>query len=62
MLCWIEQPALRGLVAHEVNPGLYRLFAAEGVRLPYAQREVYLRDGRDATGPPAAAPEPPQGG
>lgn len=62
MLCWIEQPAMRGLVAHEVNAGLYRLFAAEGVRLPYAQREVYLRDARDAAVPPAGASRPPQGG
>lgn len=52
MLCWIEQPALRGLVAHELNCGIYRLFAAEGVTIPFPQRDVYLHDRRGAT--PAA--------
>lgn len=46
MLCWIEQPAMRGLVAHELNCGIYRLFAAEGVTIPFPQRDINIRDDR----------------
>jgi small-conductance mechanosensitive channel len=56
MLCWIEQPALRGLVAHELNCGIYRLFAAEGVSIPYPQRDVHVYDARQPVA--ASLPSP----
>jgi small-conductance mechanosensitive channel len=46
MLCWIEQPAQRGLVAHDLNCGIYRAFAAAGVKIPFPQRDVWLHDAR----------------
>jgi MscS family membrane protein len=49
MLCWIEQPALRGLVAHELNCAIYRVFAAEGVTIPVPRRDVVVRDAGGAT-------------
>ncbi len=43
MLCWIEQPANRGLVLHELNCEIYRIFAREGIVIPIPQQEVHLR-------------------
>ncbi len=44
MLCWIDDPANRGLVLHDLNCTLYRVFAGEGVVLAVPQQEVHLRD------------------
>lgn len=44
MLCWIEDPANRGLVLHELNCALYRSFGREGVVLAIPQQEIHLRD------------------
>jgi len=43
MLCWINQPANRGLVLHELNCSIYRIFAREGIVMPIPQQEVHLR-------------------
>ena len=44
MLCWIDDPANRGLVLHDLNCTLYRVFAREGIVLAVPQQEVHLRD------------------
>jgi small-conductance mechanosensitive channel len=48
MLCWIDQPANRGLVLHELNCSIYRIFAREGIVMPLPQQEIHLRE-RPAT-------------
>ena len=44
MLCWIDEPANRGLVLHELNCTLYRGFAGEGAGFAIPQQEVRLRE------------------
>lgn len=44
MLCWIDQPANRGLVLHELNCEIYRVFAREGIVMPIPQQEVHFRN------------------
>ncbi len=44
LLCWIEQPAQRGLVLHELNCGVYRAFADAGITIPFPQRDLYLKE------------------
>jgi small-conductance mechanosensitive channel len=44
MLCWIEDPANRGLVLHELNCQLYRVFGREGVVLAIPQQEIHVRE------------------
>lgn len=56
MLCWIEDPANRGLVLHELNCTLYRTFGAEGVVLAIPQQEIHVRD---STSRAAAESRPP---
>ena len=43
LLCWIEQPADRGRVVHELNCEVYRAFAAEGISIPFPQRDLYIK-------------------
>ncbi len=42
LLCWAKEPALRGLTVHELNCAIYRSFGAEGIRIPFPQRDVHL--------------------
>lgn len=55
MLCWIEDPANRGLVLHELFCTLYRTFRQEGVVLAIPQQEIHVRD---PAGVPTAPPLP----
>ncbi len=44
LLCWIEQPAQRGLVVHELNCAVYKAFAAAGISIPFPQRDLYVKE------------------
>ncbi|MFH1766155.1 MAG: mechanosensitive ion channel family protein [Gemmatimonadota bacterium] len=43
LLCWIERPADRGRVIHELNCNVYRAFAATGISIPFPQRDLYIK-------------------
>ncbi len=43
LLCWIDEPVLRGRVTHVLNMATYKAFAQEGIEIPYPKRDVYLR-------------------
>ncbi len=64
VLCWIDQPANRGLVLHELNCSIYRIFAREGIVMPIPQQEVHLRGSaaqgtsQESAGLPATATGP----
>ena len=44
LLCWIEMPADRGRVVHELNCEVYRKFAEAGISIPYPQRDLYIKE------------------
>ncbi|MGD2120684.1 MAG: mechanosensitive ion channel family protein [Gemmatimonadota bacterium] len=44
LLCWIERPADRGLVTHEINCEVYRRFAKENITIPFPQRDLYIKE------------------
>lgn len=44
LLCWIAMPAERGLVTHELNCEIYRQFAAQGVDIPFPQRDLHIKE------------------
>ena len=44
LLCWIAEPVDRGLVTHELNGEVYRRFRAEGITIPFPQRDVHLKE------------------
>ena len=43
LLGWIEQPADRGRVIHELNCSIYRAFAAAAIKIPFPQRDLYVK-------------------
>ncbi len=42
--CWIERPADRDLVLHELNSEIYRLFAAHGITIPFPQQDLHVKE------------------
>lgn len=42
LLCWIDEPVLRGKLSHLLYMEVYKVFAKEGVEIPYPKRDVYL--------------------
>jgi small-conductance mechanosensitive channel len=52
LLVWIEHPAQRGLVSDKLNTAVYKAFQAEGVQIPFPQRDVHVIP----QGPGAATP------
>lgn len=45
LLCWVEEPALRGLTVHELNCEIYRRFNERNIRIPFPQRDVHIHGG-----------------
>ena len=59
VLCWIEKPELRGRVLHQLNTVVYKTLNAEGIQIPFPQRDVHLHH---VTQGPAAGAAPDSGG
>jgi small-conductance mechanosensitive channel len=43
LLCWVNQPAARGLVTHELLSQIYRRLNAEGIEIPYSKHDLYIK-------------------
>jgi len=43
LLCWIDRPVDRGRLGHELNCAVYKAFAANGIEIPFPQRDVHVR-------------------
>jgi len=43
LMCWITKPEDRGRIAHELHMTIYRLFNEYGVEIPYAKRDLYIK-------------------
>ncbi|HAK60159.1 MAG TPA: mechanosensitive ion channel family protein [Nitrospiraceae bacterium] len=41
-LCWVKEPALRGLTIHELNCSIYKSFHELGIQIPFPQRDVHV--------------------
>lgn len=44
LLAWIDEPVYRGLVLHELNRRVYKAFNKAGIEIPYAKRDVYVKE------------------
>ena len=44
LLCWIQEPAHRGMVIDELNTDIYKRFNSEGVEFPYPQRTIHIKN------------------
>ncbi len=43
VLCWVEEPVLRGRALDSLNEQIYRKLGAAGIQIPFPQRDVHLR-------------------
>jgi len=43
LLGWIADPASGGRVRHELNCAVYRAFNAQGIQIPFPQRDLHVR-------------------
>src|SRR6056297_4142146 len=44
LLCWVDEPSLRGLVTHELYMKIYKELERAGIEIPFPQRDVWVRD------------------
>ena len=43
LLCWIEQPVLRGRVLDDLNCRIYKRFIEEKIEIPYSKHDLYIK-------------------
>lgn len=43
LLCWVDHPAERGLVSHQLFMDIYKSLGREGIEIPFPQRDVWVR-------------------
>jgi small-conductance mechanosensitive channel len=44
LLCWVENPELRGRVVDTLNTAIYKGFQAAGITIPFAQQDIYIKE------------------
>jgi small-conductance mechanosensitive channel len=48
LLCWVAQPAQRGLVTHELYKSIYKALNEADIEIPFPQRDIWMRAGATA--------------
>ncbi|MCF6225845.1 MAG: mechanosensitive ion channel family protein [Xanthomonadales bacterium] len=44
MMCFIDEPELRGRLMHYLYMDIYKLFQSEGIEIPYTKNDVYIKE------------------
>lgn len=44
LLCWIENPELRGRVLDVLNTTIYKRFNSEGIEIPYSKHDIFIKE------------------
>ena len=44
LLCWIEHPEYSGRITHELLMAVYKAFDKEGIEIPFAKRDLYIKE------------------
>ena len=42
VMCWIQEPALRGLMLHQLNMAIYKDLNSAGIQIPFPQRVLHF--------------------
>lgn len=42
LLCWVREPALRGLTIHELNKEILKQFRVNNITIPFPQRDLHI--------------------
>lgn len=43
LLCWVDEPMLRGRIIDALNSTIYKRFIAEGIEIPYSKHDLYIK-------------------
>ncbi len=44
LLCWINEPVLRGRALDNINSAVYKRFQKEGIEIPYTKQDLYIKE------------------
>ncbi len=44
LLGWVDRPELRGRVIHALNCAIYKRLTADGIEIPYAKQDLYIKE------------------
>ncbi len=44
LLCWIEEPELRGRLSHELYMDVYKAFDKAGIEIPFSKHDIYVKE------------------
>jgi len=44
LLCWIEEPVLRGRVTHELYLNIYHKLQELNIEIPYSRQDIYIKE------------------
>ncbi|MEW7999432.1 MAG: mechanosensitive ion channel domain-containing protein [Candidatus Thiodiazotropha endolucinida] len=44
LLCWVHNPELRGRVLDALNSAVYKRFLVEGIEIPFAKQDLYIKE------------------
>lgn len=44
LLCWINEPVLKGRAIDDINTAVYKIFQAEGIEIPYSKQDIYIKE------------------
>jgi MscS family membrane protein len=43
VMCWVDEPVIRGRCIDALNTGVYKRLIEEGINIPFPQRELHIR-------------------
>ena len=44
LLCWVEEPVLRGIATHELVKATHKAFRAAGIEIPFSQHDIHIKE------------------
>lgn len=44
LLCWVEDPRLKGLEIHNLLKSIYKAFEEKGISIPFPQQDVHIKE------------------
>ncbi|MES0488535.1 MAG: mechanosensitive ion channel family protein [Leptospirales bacterium] len=44
LLCWVENPEVRGSISDILNTTIYKRFNAEGIEIPYSKHDIFIKE------------------
>ncbi len=56
LLCWVEEPVLRGIATHELVKATHKAFRAAGIEIPFSQHDIHIKQRPEPINRPGDSP------